>query len=173
LESERLKERERLEERERLGRRRLERELLERELLERERLERELIEPTDDTTKFDRAVATLVGRGVAIPRPEGNVNPPRRAVPNSDRVVRDPKVAAFVRLRANGKCEVCECDAPFYTEKNTPFLEVHHLDRLAENGPDTVENAIAVCPNCHRRLHHGRERDRIKSELLAKRSLNA
>jgi 5-methylcytosine-specific restriction protein A len=26
---------------------------------------------------------------------------------------------------------------------------------LAEGGEDTVENALALCPNCHRRLHFG------------------
>jgi 5-methylcytosine-specific restriction protein A len=35
-------------------------------------------------------------------------------------------------------------------------LEVHHKIRLADGGFDTVENAIAVCPNCHRQCHHGR-----------------
>ncbi|WP_342542729.1 HNH endonuclease signature motif containing protein [Paenisporosarcina sp. FSL H8-0542] len=36
-----------------------------------------------------------------------------------------------------------------------PYLEVHHIKRLADNGEDSVENAIAVCPNCHRELHFG------------------
>ena len=29
--------------------------------------------------------------------------------------------------------------------------------RLADGGPDTVENAVALCPNCHRRLHYSGE----------------
>ncbi|MGH8437576.1 MAG: HNH endonuclease [Pseudomonas sp.] len=33
--------------------------------------------------------------------------------------------------------------------------EVHHKVRLADGGLDTVENAIAVCPNCHRQAHFG------------------
>ncbi|WP_244143595.1 HNH endonuclease [Burkholderia multivorans] len=33
------------------------------------------------------------------------------------------------------------------------FFEVHHLRRLADDGSDTPTNAVAVCPNCHRRLH--------------------
>jgi 5-methylcytosine-specific restriction endonuclease McrA len=31
----------------------------------------------------------------------------------------------------------------------------HHVKQLAHGGEDTVENAIAVCPNCHRKAHHG------------------
>jgi 5-methylcytosine-specific restriction protein A len=26
---------------------------------------------------------------------------------------------------------------------------------LASDGDDTVENAVALCPNCHRRAHFG------------------
>ncbi|HXU34436.1 MAG TPA: HNH endonuclease [Thermoanaerobaculia bacterium] len=34
-------------------------------------------------------------------------------------------------------------------------MEVHHRIRLAYGGEDTVENAVALCPNCHREAHHG------------------
>jgi 5-methylcytosine-specific restriction protein A len=32
---------------------------------------------------------------------------------------------------------------------------VHHLIRLADGGDDTVDNAVAACPNCHRQRHFG------------------
>ena len=35
-----------------------------------------------------------------------------------------------------------------------PFLEVHHIKWLARKGNDTLDNAVALCPNCHRRMHH-------------------
>ncbi len=58
--------------------------------------------------------------------------------------------------RANGICEKCKQKAPFIRKKdNTPYLEVHHKQQLSEGGDDSVENAIAVCPNCHRELHFG------------------
>lgn len=70
--------------------------------------------------------------------------------------VRNPDVVAAVRLRAKGKCEGCKKMAPFLRRKDgAPFLEVHHIDQLANGGPDTVENAIALCPNCHREKHYG------------------
>ncbi|WP_163591073.1 HNH endonuclease, partial [Klebsiella variicola] len=37
----------------------------------------------------------------------------------------------------------------------TPFLEVHHIEWLSNGGEDSVENAIALCPNCHRQAHFG------------------
>lgn len=69
---------------------------------------------------------------------------------------RNADVVAEVRARANGKCEVCNQDAPFLKKSDkSPYLEVHHKVRLADDGEDTVENAIAVCSNCHRKAHYG------------------
>lgn len=69
---------------------------------------------------------------------------------------RNPDVVAEVLLRAAGVCECCGKPAPFMRKKDgTPYLEVHHKQQLAEDGDDTVENAIAVCPNCHRQKHYG------------------
>jgi 5-methylcytosine-specific restriction protein A len=69
---------------------------------------------------------------------------------------RNADVIAEVLIRANGVCEKCDKKAPFLRSSDgTPFLEVHHLVRLADGGKDTVENAKAVCPNCHRELHYG------------------
>lgn len=69
---------------------------------------------------------------------------------------RNPDVVAEVLTRANGKCEGCSKPAPFKRKKdNSPYLEVHHKIPLAKDGEDKVENAIALCPNCHREKHHG------------------
>lgn len=70
--------------------------------------------------------------------------------------VRNPDVIVEVLERAEGKCESCLQDAPFLRAKdNTPYLEVHHKVPLSEGGEDVVENALAVCPNCHRKMHYG------------------
>ncbi len=70
---------------------------------------------------------------------------------------RSPDVVAEVLERAAGICEACERPAPFNRKiDNSPYLEVHHLTALSEGGEDTLENTIAVCPNCHRRYHYGK-----------------
>ena len=70
--------------------------------------------------------------------------------------VRNPDVVAEVRFRAAGKCEGCNKDAPFLRRMDgKPYLEVHHVTQLADGGEDTVDNAIALCPNCHRQEHYG------------------
>lgn len=74
---------------------------------------------------------------------------------------RNPDVVAEVLDRANGVCERCKKPAPFNRRKQedekegTPYLEVHHKIFLSHGGDDTVENAEALCPNCHREKHYG------------------
>jgi 5-methylcytosine-specific restriction enzyme A len=69
---------------------------------------------------------------------------------------RNADVIAEVLKRANGICEHCGKQAPFIRAKDrTPYLEVHHRKPLAEGGEDTVENAEALCPNCHAEKHFG------------------
>jgi len=70
---------------------------------------------------------------------------------------RNSDVIAEVLKRAKGICERCLSPAPFIRRKDdSPYLEVHHIITLADNGDDTVENAQALCPNCHRELHFGK-----------------
>ena len=69
---------------------------------------------------------------------------------------RNPDVIIEALLRANGVCELCNQKAPFFRKKDhTPYLEVHHKIMLSDGGEDTLENAIALCPNCHREQHFG------------------
>lgn len=76
---------------------------------------------------------------------------------------RDASVKAWVLLNAKGLCESCARPAPFSGVDGSPFLEVHHVRRLADGGSDTIENAVALCPNCHRELHYGQDfRQRIE-----------
>lgn len=78
--------------------------------------------------------------------------------------IRNADVVAEILHRARGTCERCEKSAPFARRKDgTPYLEVHHITRLAEGGEDTVDNAIALCPNCHRELHFGPKPPPIQS----------
>lgn len=69
---------------------------------------------------------------------------------------RNPYVVIEVLNRSSGICELCKNKAPFFRKTDgTPYLEIHHSIPLSENGDDTVENTIALCPNCHRKMHYG------------------
>jgi 5-methylcytosine-specific restriction protein A len=84
-----------------------------------------------------------------------------KAVPEKIQVVsvgfkRNPNVIVAVLRRAKGYCEKCGKKAPFNRRSDgSPFLEVHHWTPLSLGGEDTVGNAAALCPNCHRKEHHG------------------
>ncbi|MED4780953.1 NUDIX domain-containing protein [Brevibacillus choshinensis] len=80
---------------------------------------------------------------------------------------RNPDVIIEVLNRANGVCEDCKKPSPFLRKNDlTPYLEVHHVIPLAEGGDDTVENAKALCPNCHRQAHHGANVQTVVAALL-------
>jgi len=81
--------------------------------------------------------------------------PKQREVKTTE-YVRNPFVVAEVLERAKGICGACRRPAPFNRKSDgRPYLEVHHRQRLADGGKDTVGNTIALCPNCHREQHFG------------------
>ena len=110
-----------------------------------------------------RSVASIAGFEIEVrdqlkqPRlaePSGRSKPTATAV-SITQFHRDASVKAWVLREANGNCECCSRPAPFTTTDGTPFLEVHHVRQLADQGSDTITNAVALCPNCHRELHYG------------------
>lgn len=71
---------------------------------------------------------------------------------------RNPDVIVYVKDRAKGICENCKKDAPFIRlSDSTPYLEIHHKIPLSMGGEDTVQNSLALCPNCHREMHYGKQ----------------
>jgi 5-methylcytosine-specific restriction enzyme A len=80
---------------------------------------------------------------------------------------RSRDVRVYVLARSNGKCEGCNAPAPFLRSDGTPYLEPHHLRRLSDGGPDHPAHVIALCPNCHRRVHAGADGKAYNAELDA------
>ncbi|CAN6959237.1 MAG: 5-methylcytosine-specific restriction protein A [Psychrobacter okhotskensis] len=80
---------------------------------------------------------------------------------------RSTAIKLYAKKRANGICEGCEETAPFET-KSGPYLEVHHLTRLADGGADLPQNVIALCPTCHRRAHYSINHLEFNSKLIGK-----
>lgn len=78
--------------------------------------------------------------------------------------IRNPHVVAEALSNASGVCDECTRVGPFIGKsKNTPFLEVHHRIPLSEGGKDTIKNAIALCPNCHREAHFGVDWEKFRN----------
>ena len=118
--------------------------------------------PIPPQAGFENEVKRL--RGSKLSRPKGNTSPKAYGA-TVKQFERDPSVKAWVLQEAKGRCEVCLQPAPFNDGDGLPFLEVHHVHPLADGGADTVENAIAVCPNCHRELHYGEGRQMLLGQI--------
>ncbi len=116
--------------------------------------------PTADTEELDQKVTALRAK------PPGRVPPgsvaPMRLMTSTSSFVRDPAVKVWVLRASGGVCEGCASPAPFVDRQGFPYLEVHHVVLLANGGSDRISNAVALCPNCHRRCHCSHDRDEFK-----------
>lgn len=124
-----------------------------------------------DSTQAPPRVAFEIGVKDRLQRSPGSP-PAGQAVPHCVQsflttFARDGSVKAWVLRRANGNCECCKDPAPFATPDGLPYLEVHHLRTLADGGSDQITNAVALCPNCHRRMHYGIDAHTLKLDVYA------
>lgn len=92
---------------------------------------------------------------------------PRRTKVESIGFQRSQYVVEFVKRRAKGICELCKRKAPFSNSKGRPFLECHHITWLRHGGADVAENAAALCPNCHRKMHVVKSQSDVATLLAA------
>jgi 5-methylcytosine-specific restriction protein A len=85
--------------------------------------------------------------------------------------IRNQNVVEYSLRRANGVCQLCLQPAPFQNKQGKPFLEVHHIEWLAQGGEDSIANTVALCPNCHRKMHalnHPSDIQKLRNELARK-----
>lgn len=99
-------------------------------------------------------------------------NAPETRVTSSSRNTypRSEVVKEYALRAADGVCQGCESEAPFTGKDGEPFLEVHHLHRRSDGGADHPDNVVALCPNCHRRVHQGQDGNEFNQELIEKNS---
>jgi putative restriction endonuclease len=97
-----------------------------------------------------RAVAgdSLVPGDVADALTRGEDLPTQRRSSNVNRIVRNYDVAASVKRLYDNTCQICK--TRLLTAAG-PYSEGAHIRPLGvpHNGPDTLENILCLCPNCH------------------------
>ncbi|WP_269764888.1 HNH endonuclease signature motif containing protein [Burkholderia ubonensis] len=115
----------------------------------------------------DEVVARADKKIVLERAKEANGKPAKQKVERND-FARNPYVVRGAILRSAGKCEMpgCKCEL-FEKEDGSTYLEVHHVTPLSEDGDDTLANAAALCPRCHRELHFGKERLTLRKKLAS------
>jgi 5-methylcytosine-specific restriction enzyme A len=84
------------------------------------------------------------------------------------RYTRSEAIREYALRVADGICQACGNEAPFVGKDGEPYLEVHHLYRRGDGGPDQPDNVIALCPNCHRQVHRGEDGEGFNQELISK-----
>jgi 5-methylcytosine-specific restriction enzyme A len=94
-----------------------------------------------------------------------NRQPSKRREPDT---LESEVVREYALRVAAGVCQGCEDEAPFVGNDGEPYLEVHHLYRRSDGGPDHPDNIVALCPNCHRRVHHGKDGDEFNQERISR-----
>ncbi len=95
--------------------------------------------------------------------------PAKRKYVKVPQYVRDKNVITHVLEEAKGYCDLCHKQGPFKKD-GAYFLECHHVKRLADKGDDDISNAVALCPNCHRKVH---SLDLKKDKALLKRRIRS
>ena len=90
------------------------------------------------------------------------------SVSTTQQYTRSSAIRDYVMARAGGYCEGCEQPAPFTSKTGQPYLHAHHVHELSEGGSDTPDTVIALCPNCHYRVHHGEDGDEYNRTLINK-----
>ena len=81
------------------------------------------------------------------------------------RYQRSEPVRRFVLEQAKGVCEYCR-ELGFLLPDGNHYLETHHIIALAKQGPDTVDNVIALCPSDHREAHYGKKAVAMENEMI-------
>lgn len=87
-----------------------------------------------------------------LPKDEGDKKTKKKKITTTG-YERDPYVVEYAKRRANGKCQLCLEKAPFNNIVGKPYLEAHHIIWLSKGGADSTNNTVALCPNCHRKMH--------------------
>lgn len=69
---------------------------------------------------------------------------------------------------SNYKCNISEDHITFKNKKNKYYMEGHHFVPMSAQNDfgdinlDRTENIATLCPNCHRAIHYGNDKERLK-----------
>jgi 5-methylcytosine-specific restriction protein A len=115
----------------------------------------------DDIADASELDLFFAARGDALPGGSGE------STPDGSRTdTRAELLKRFALRSADGVCQGCGEEVGFVDVHGDPFLEIHHLHRRIDGGPNSPENVIALCPDCHRRRHRSSDGDAFNRELI-------
>lgn len=128
--------------------------------------------------QYQQTVLDKAQRNPSRRTPQADESPGGVPVPNKRQgigggsYVRNPNIAAAALEAAAFKCEINNAHQTFVSSaKDLPFVEAHHLVPMSQQGSydfslDVTANIVALCPLCHKLLHHAKPKAK-KASLLA------
>jgi 5-methylcytosine-specific restriction enzyme A len=123
-------------------------------------------------TALDKAQAKDKRGTVGEVEPPGGLPvPPKQPGKGASGYVRNPSIAAAALSNANFKCELDTSHPTFISSaKGLPYVEAHHLVPMGQQAQypfslDVTANIVALCPFCHKLLHHAKPKDK-RTHLL-------
>ncbi|WP_445286519.1 HNH endonuclease [Variovorax atrisoli] len=129
--------------------------------------------------QYQQKVMAAAAKNTTVTEGAGGVRLPKvkKAGLSGGGFQRDPNIAASALKLADFKCEINAEHKTFISRaKGKPYVEAHHLIPFSSQGGfkfslDVTANIVALCPNCHRLLHHGNNSDKAKeiAALFARR----
>lgn len=126
--------------------------------------------PDEDNEDSDESITLAESRRLALAAAESGTSAGKGS---ALRTVyrRSKRIAEYVLKRALGKCESCKKYAPFKKKNGSSYLEPHHINRLSDGGLDHPRYIGAICPTCHREIHHGvnghKKNEKLKAHILS------
>lgn len=126
----------------------------------------------ENTSRLEKRIAKLSDDELSKFIKNPIEHPPSKRITTSLSFMRNPYIVEYAKRRAKGKCQLCENDAPFNDKNKNPYLVVHHVEWLGNDGMDSIYNVVALCPNCHDKMHVlNLPKDVKKLKELAKKDL--
>jgi len=129
---------------------------------------------SQDEDSFQEGIQNIPAESL---KTQGPIVRPSTSVVKTGRYPRSAERSAAALLNARHLCEIDGSHETFISKKSgTQYVEAHHLIKMecqADFGYslDVEENIVSLCPNCHKRLHHGKypEIEAILRRLLTSR----
>lgn len=77
-----------------------------------------------------------------------------------NKIIRNPRLAAYVKERAGFICQVCG-RLPFLKSNGEKYAEADHIKPLGGNsfGSDSIDNLRCLCAQCHSIITYGSEEE--------------
>lgn len=120
-----------------------------------------------------QATALKLSTQNIVTMPDGPLDPLPRLPGNARQIWRrDPSVAAMALKAARYRCEWSDDHETFVARRSGQnFTEAHHLIPVSKQDDyqfrlDVAENIVALCPTCHRKIHHARKEEKTHMAIV-------